>query len=178
MKIETYKINPKLNLKISGDESWLTSMISELDSARTQPNLLVCGEVDFRSDSAGFVYCKGKLNFNTSSQCISCQKSTPSTHTINLDITWRPPFESHVPKDTLLSASDLDTYFIENCKVDFGQYIYDTILCDLPSPGDRSLCENCAKSTSNSPASKQKNSALEDAKSPFSKLADLFPKKS
>jgi uncharacterized metal-binding protein YceD (DUF177 family) len=178
MKIDTYKINPKLNLKILGNETWLEPMLKELDSDILSPKITLTGEVDFNSDSAGFVYCKGRLHFKSSIICPDCKKETPRPFEINADITWRPAFESHVPKDTQLTASDLDTYFIENDKVDFGQYIYDTILCDLPMNTDESQCESCRSNSSNNPASKL-NSKEDDGKSsPFSKLADLIAKKS
>lgn len=132
MLIRVDDIHPTLSITLSGDEAWLAPLVKGLQDGEEPSPSKITGEIHLRKDTAGFVYGKGRIMHTPMLSCSRCAMDIPWPLDVTFEATWRPPFESHVPKDMALSSDDLDTYFMIDGKINLEELIHDVLQCELP----------------------------------------------
>lgn len=132
MFIRVDEIHPTLSITIQGNEPWLDAIVRNLQEGEAQSPSKITGQVQFRKDSAGFVYGQGNIKHTPMLSCSRCAMDIPWPLDVDFQATWRPPFESHTPKEMALSAEDLDTYFMVDGKINLEELVNDVLQCELP----------------------------------------------
>lgn len=132
MKIRVQEIAPTKTVVLHGSESWLQAIAVDLQTSPTPPPTLITGEINLRTDAAGFVYGKGLIKHTPILSCHRCDKDIPWPIEAYVDVSWRPAYESHAPRELTLTPEDLDVYFIESGTIDLEQLVIDTLQCALP----------------------------------------------
>ena len=177
MLIRVDDIQPTFSLSIRGDEPWLAPIVKSLqEEGGAASDSKITGEIQFRKDSAGFVYGKGQVKFTPTLSCSRCAMDIPWPLDATVDATWRPPFESVTPREMALSADDLDVYFMVDGKINVEELVNDVLQCALPEKvivrkDDTDDCGVCGINLLNNLVY-GKNEPLEQA-SPFAALKNL-----
>lgn len=145
MQVRVQEITPTKLVVIKGDEPWLKPIIAAVQESENAAASTITGELHLRSDAAGFVYGKGIIKHTPLLTCGRCDKEVPWEIEAPVDVSWRPAYETHAPREISLTAEDLDVYFIENGCVDIEQLVLDTLLCALPEqiPVRRNDSDEC-----------------------------------
>lgn len=125
-------IQPTLTVAIRGDEPWLAPVQISLQESDVLADSKITGEIHFRKDSAGFVYGNGNIKYTPMLSCSRCATDIPWPLDATFSATWRPPFESVMPREIALSAEDLDIYFTVDGKINLQELVNDVLHFELP----------------------------------------------
>lgn len=132
MLIRVDDIHPTFSLSIHGNEPWLAPIVELMHDGETKSDSKITGEIQFRKDSAGFVYGKGHVKYTPLLACSRCAMDIPWPLDTTFEVMWRPPFESVTPREMALSAEDLDVYFMVDGKINVEELINDVLQCARP----------------------------------------------
>ena len=179
MRIPAHQIENDLTVTITGDEPWLVPIVASLSDidreSKTPPR--ITGTIKLRKDTAGFVHGKGVLKHSPSLVCGRCDDVLAWPIQADVNVSWRPAFESNAPHEINLTAEDLDVYFIEDGAIDLSQLVNDCLHLAIPShvpvrTPDSEDCLTCGLSLANTLVYGD-GVSLPPKASPFEGLKDL-----
>ena len=133
MRLSVKNLEKNNTITIRGDEAWVLEIAKAIHQGGSATPGVISGEITLRTDSAGFIYGKGTLQHTPILSCSRCAKDIPWPLNCQIDVTWRPPFESSTPREMSLSAEDLDVYFIEDGTIDLEELVNDALQCEVPN---------------------------------------------
>lgn len=181
MRVRIQDLFQAKQIVFTGNEPWIEQIAKDLPTRPTATPRKITGMVELKMDSAGFVYGRGHIKHTPALSCSRCDHDIDWQINADINVSWRPPFESHAPRELSLSSEDLDVYFIEDGAVDLEQLVNDTIQCALPDQTfrtevDLDACEYCSMSPNNPlvfPENHGQSTETNHKASPFSILARL-----
>ncbi len=132
----------------------------------------VHGQLSLQRDTAGFVLVTGHLSAQAFLPCDRCGEDVHVPVETDVAATFRPAYETNIPREISLSAEDLEVYFIENGEVDLEVLVNDALQCALPG-NILCLSSNCHSQTESDDGLVFKDSKDFRTESPFAVLKNL-----
>jgi uncharacterized metal-binding protein YceD (DUF177 family) len=171
MKLSVSSLKFPHRITVTNEAPWVLFIAQHLN-ANAPPAAGIAGELVLKQDSAGFIHVGGSLSAAANLPCDRCGSDLDFPIAVDVKATFRPPYESSVPREMSLSEEDFEVYFIENGELDIEVLVHDTLQCALPL---HILCENAGQPPCAGPDQGLTASAFGESEreSPFAILKNL-----